>query len=223
MLEDLEEASSRATEAEKRAAELTEGRKHRVVALRKAEAARKKEQAVIQEKEEFIREQLEEEQPRCAKKAEVMSRKADEAEAAWVADARRLLGEAQDRSDRNQKGVLEAMRPALTRCGFRGDPPWVSGQAYISPPATFPDYYEVWGRDNAGQGAKGQRKITSVPALVGYLERALASYARLQNFDVADDVSAHGGPRWRDAAGDATCSNTSYRNYNDVRLSISSF
>ena len=26
-----------------------------------------------------------------------------------------------------------------------------------------------------------------------------------------------------DAAGDATCSNTSYRNYNDVRLSISSF
>mgnify|MGYP002851478923 CR=1 FL=1 len=88
--------------------------------------------------------------------------------------ARRLLGEAQDRSDRNQKGVLEAMRPALTRCGFRGDPPWVSGQAYISPPATFPDYYEVWGRDNAGQGAKGQRKITSVPALVGYLERALA-------------------------------------------------
>ena len=98
----------------------------------------------------------------------------DEAEAAWVADARRLLGEAQDRSDRNQKGVLEAMRPALTRCGFRGDPPWVSGQAYISPPATFPDYYEVWGRDNAGQGAKGQRKITSVPALVGYLERALA-------------------------------------------------
>ena len=76
----LEEASSRATEAEKRAAELTEGRKHRVVALRKAEAARKKEQAVIQEKEEFIREQLEEEQPRCAKKAEVMSRKADEAE-----------------------------------------------------------------------------------------------------------------------------------------------
>ena len=91
-----------------------------------------------------------------------------------MADARRLLGEAQDRTDRNQKGVLEAMRPALTRCGFRGDPPWVSGQAYISPPATFPDYYEVWGRDNAGQGAKGQRKITSVPALVGYLERALA-------------------------------------------------
>ena len=37
----LDEASSRATEAEKRAAELTEGRKHRVVALRKAEAARK--------------------------------------------------------------------------------------------------------------------------------------------------------------------------------------
>ena len=36
-----------------------------------------------------------------------------------------------------------------------------------------------------------------------YLERALASYARLQNFDVADDVSANGGPRWRDAAGDA--------------------
>merc|ERR1712091_325945 len=98
----------------------------------------------------------------------------DEAEAAWVADARRLLGEAQDQTDRNQKGVLEAMRPALTRCGFSGDPPWVSGQAYISPPATFPDYYEVWGRDNAGQGAKGQRKITSVPALVGYLERALA-------------------------------------------------
>ena len=91
-----------------------------------------------------------------------------------MADARRLLGLAQDRSDRNQKGVLEAMRPALTRCGFSGDPPWVSGQAYISPPATFPDYYEVWGRDNAGQGAKGQRKITSVPALVGYLERALA-------------------------------------------------
>ena len=37
---------------------------------------------MIQEKEESIREQLEEEQPRCAKKAEVMSRKADEAEAA---------------------------------------------------------------------------------------------------------------------------------------------
>ena len=87
-------------------------------------------------------------------------------------------GRGPDRTDRNQKGVLEAMRPALTRCGFRGDPPWVSGQAYISPPATFPDYYEVWGRDNAGQGAKGQRKITSVPALVGYLERALALAGR---------------------------------------------
>ena len=58
-----------------------EGRKHRVVALRKAEAAGKKEQNVVAEKEEFVREQLEDERPRCAKKAEVMSRKADEAEA----------------------------------------------------------------------------------------------------------------------------------------------
>ncbi|KAH8055884.1 hypothetical protein JL722_7700 [Aureococcus anophagefferens] len=72
--------------------------------------------------------------------------------------------------------------------------------------------------DAAAMGARGRRAALAVGTAargleylavwksnseLGYLERALASYARLQNFDVADDVSAHGAPRWRDAAGDA--------------------